>query len=49
MKIGRVKICCHSCKGTGEVTEKAYPSGEKVMVICCECNGDKYVYADVKT
>jgi len=44
----RVKIFCHSCKGLGKVPEKKYPSGEKVMVICYECNGEKWVYADVE-
>ena len=44
----RVKIYCHTCKGLGKVPEKKYPSGEKVMVICPECNGEKWVYADVE-
>jgi len=42
---GRVKVCCHTCDGTGEVPEKAYPSGESIKVRCPECDGDKYVYA----
>jgi DnaJ-class molecular chaperone len=49
MGIGRVKIYCHSCEGTGKVTEKAYPSRDEIMVLCPECGGDKWVYANVKT
>lgn len=44
----RVKICCHSCKGTGRVTEKSYPSGDRIEVLCPECDGEKWVYADVE-
>jgi len=44
----RVKICCHSCKATGHVTEKSYPSGEAIKVVCYECNGEKWVYANVE-
>jgi len=41
----KVKICCHSCGGKGKVVEKEYPSRKEIMVLCPECNGEKWVWA----
>jgi DnaJ-class molecular chaperone len=49
MGVGRVKVVCHTCNGKGVVDETAYPSTKPIKTLCPECNGDKYVYADVKT
>jgi DnaJ-class molecular chaperone len=41
-----IKIFCHTCDGLGWITEKSYPSGKAVDVVCPECFGKKYVRAE---
>lgn len=35
-----VKICCHTCDGSGVIEEDLYPNREKVRVLCYECDGN---------
>ena len=43
----KIKIVCHACDGKGRIEEKTYPKRESVMVVCPECNGDKFVIAEI--
>jgi DnaJ-class molecular chaperone len=42
----KVKVFCHTCDGAGIIKETAYPSGEIIEVVCPECNGKKWVWAE---
>jgi len=42
----KIKVYCHTCHGTGTVTEQQYPSQKQVEVYCPECNGDKWVWVE---
>lgn len=42
----KVKVFCHCCEGEGVITEKEYPSGKSIKVVCPECNGDKWVFVE---
>jgi len=46
-KLKRIKIVCHCCDGVGRVEETTYPKREKVMVLCPECNGKKWVWTEI--
>jgi len=44
--VKKVKIFCHCCDGKGTITEKEYPSGKEIEVLCPECNGEKWVWSE---
>jgi DnaJ-class molecular chaperone len=44
---GKVQIVCHTCDGIGVITEKEYPTFKYVNVVCPECNGEGWIYAEL--
>jgi DnaJ-class molecular chaperone len=43
----QMKIVCHTCDGTGVITEREYPTFKHVVVVCPECNGKGWVNAEL--
>jgi len=42
----RVKIVCHTCLGEGHIEEVEFETRQITEVICPECGGTGWVYAE---